>query len=456
MIKFFKSLNLRWYDIFLVIGFLSSIPVYVEGMLLMGISSPVTTTIPFWLLTTLCINDCVCFLLYLIFGRKSGQNTNIIIVAIFFLIVAVSAISMLELNPITFNSPNYMTPSLDDISVSFTVSKVARMTLMYNLICTVIPIYTGIFVLPQRMKNKNIILVFGLVTYTVIAISIIYSVIKEFFNYGKLFTLFFDPKNDGTGVKNFVPKSFFNNSNIFGMVLEFGCVVSFITMSISKKKYHIAYFVTFLIMLHLTFCRSAIVILDSLLFIYLIYRAILTIKANKKKGLIFLFTYLGSLSTLVVTFIILYACNNYLARKIVFIFNQGTLTLSSRLAIWKYGFESLKEGRFFFGRGYGLFNLILFNATEMGTSSSHSFIINLLGRGGIVYLGSYIALLVYIFITFFKTYKKDRILVSSILLALLTFIFHSCFEDNYYPVIVFSIFLLLVKEYHKEQLAFKA
>lgn len=451
MIKFFKSLNLRWYDNFLVIGFLSSIPVYVEGMLLMGISSPVTTTIPFWLLTILCINDCACFLLYLIFGRKSDQKLNIAIVTIFFLIVFVSAISMLEPNPFTLNSPNYMDPSLEDINVSFTVSKVARMTLMYNLICTIIPIYTAIFVLPQRMKNINIILVFGLVTYTVIVISIIYSVIKEFFNYGKLFTLLFDPKNDGTGIKNFVPKSFFNNSNIFGMVLEFGCVISFITMSISKRKYHIAYFVTFLIMLHLTFCRSAIAILDTLVFIYITYRAIMVIKANKKKGFIFLFTYLGSLTTIALTFIILYACNNYLARKIVFIFNQGSLTLSSRLAIWRYGSEALKNGRFFIGRGYGLFNLILFNATEMGTSSSHSFIINLLGRGGIVYLGSYIGLLVYIFITAFKTYKKDRILVSSILLALLTFIFHSCFEDNYYPVIVFSLFLLLVKEYHKEQ-----
>ena len=131
------------------------------------------------------------------------------------------------------------------------------------------------------------------------------------------------------------------------------------------------------------------------------------------------------------------------------IFRDG-FTFFSRTVIWDNAFTILSPLWWVIGRGYGTYNVMLYNANVVSTSDytsySHSWFISTIGRGGILAILLFLAIVVLTFYLALRLYKKNKFVIVSILFGALLFFAHSFMEDNYYLVFYFLVLLAVLAQ----------
>ncbi len=272
-----------------------------------------------------------------------------------------------------------------------------------------------VFVLPRKFFTfKQYDFMYYLILL-VAAFSIIFSLVFEFGNYLNFFT-----KLNSLESSEYAVHSFLFNRNIYGLFLF---ISVFACAYLNSQKPHWYYYVFMILLftfMFFTLVKTTLALCGVFLLVYTIYRLFITLKFNKTRNITLLFIillcFLGALALFVISNFVdipfLLKVNSFV--KKIFI-NIGESTISSRIIIWQYCLMIVGDPlHAIFGRGIGVFEYNLYSITSSDpnvmdvTSYAHNSILDLLGKGGIIYVLFYLALLIYGFYCLYKMRKFNK------------------------------------------------
>jgi O-antigen ligase len=280
-----------------------------------------------------------------------------------------------------------------------------------------------IVVIPRKIYSfKQINFIFY--TCLIIAgLAMLYSYIFEWQQYANFIMNFSDMEST-----EYTVESFFYNRNTYGLFL-FICLFVCAYLNVLKSRWYYYLFMG-IIFVNMFFTLAKTVLVYSFIFVlvYLFIRALSSFGKHKKSGPILLTVLISLVLIASLIFVLamldvtpLFASiHNFINNTIV---SVGEQTIGSRIAIWKNCFIILDDPvSLIFGHGVGIFESQLFSMngadpiTRDATRYSHNAFIEMIGKGGLLYLAFYLALIVYSFYTIIKIRKVSRSLSSTLVL----------------------------------------
>lgn len=454
MKNFIKSLELRWSDLFILIGFIPFALFLVFGQAFMQTDVP--SEVPFTIPAII-----VCFLImvlswgaYLYLEHKRGNVKFSYFILIFIGLALLNVIvifaqprqiteAVVCRNVNDFNSALYPGIAINDvITVVANITPTHKLFFALDIVSIILFLFIGLFVFPKRFKSINFIKYLGYAVFAFMLVLILYSYITEYNSYVPFIKNLFAP--DKVDPATYAVKSFIIHRNAYGMAMLLGIIFAMICHSMDKKWCYYALMAFFFANMIFSYSKTSILIAALIIVIYVYFRLIYAFNENKKRNTILLIIY----SSVIVLGLGLVAISLLTKGKVFgFIYNifnasteSGSLDLRS--FIWDNCFQLLRDGNWLVGRGFGIFNVVLFKMNDVNGDHvfpSHSSWVNMLTEGGIIYLFALIALCGYAAYIIAKSYKKNPNLVVAMAIGALSFFLYSFIETIHY---LFYVFLL--------------
>ena len=463
MKKFIQSLELRLSDLFLFIGFIAFAIFLIFGQEFMQQQDPTVVALPLWaaIIAFVVMVGCWGYYLYLeLFVRKEYFNPYI---AISFIALMMLNIIAIFVQPKESFVPNVVRfSSVDESLVGTTeiahlvVTPTHKFVFIGELIGVASFIYIGLFVFSKRIKNIKFIEYLGYALFGFLFVLIIYSYITEYNQYiGFIkYVLGIDRIKDLTN--ELTVKSFIIHRNAFGMCCMLGIIFCLINQSIKPRKWYYPLAAYFFISMIFSYCKTGILLSVAILFIYFIYRLIVTFKEHKKRNTI---TLIAVGSVILIAFVVIglpYLTKGKIFGKIYELIKEMTgegQSIKTRSYIWDNCWLLLKDGWWLIGRGFGAVNLQLWPLNKVSHEEivfpTHSAFMNMLAEGGIFLFLAYLAFLAYVVYVIIKSYKKSPELVVTVSLGVICFFLYSFIETIQYLMYVF-LFPIFVIYFQKE------
>lgn len=351
-------------------------------------------------------------------------------------------------------TPNNMSFSILDttgyyFNVDILLNFQIKCLFLFNYFFLTVTVFIFVFIFKKRVSSIKVISFIIHLVYLFVFVAFAYSLFSD--NYILYFQKILFESHTSINLKEYAPVSFMGNQNMYGMVIEMCLFGSLISYQINKKKYNIVVSALCYIDLLITLCKVGILLSTIVLFLYLIILIVQSIYQKKKRLTIVLVSILFSI-VIVVTALIIWALINY-KNGYHNVLNIET-TLTGRLYIWDTSIQIITNTSLVRGAGFGVYDMVILNAVGhygYHGSTTHNFILSIIGKGGIIYLAMYLSLLIYSFIKLTKLYKTSKDLFIILFVTLIMFIAHSLFEDNYWIVIVFVIISIIITELNNKK-----
>ena len=444
MKEFIKKLELRWSDLFLFVGFLGFAIFLIFGQEFMQQQDPSVVALPLWL-------GIICFIimigswgvyLYLeLYKRKTEFNKYIAFAFIGIVLLNVLAILVQPSNSvenviIRINENEALVGT--SMAANLVVTGTHKFIFISEYIGTGLFLYIALFLFSKRITNIKFIEYLGYALFGLIFVMIIYSYITEGYKY----VLGIDREHDLAN--EFSVISFVIHKNAFGMICMLGIVFCLINQSIKPRWFYYPLVAYFFISMIFSMCKTGMLLSLAILFIYFIYRLVVTYKEHQKRNKI-TFIVLAAVVFLGFVFVgIPYLTKGKIFGKIYAIIEsltKGGLSMDNRACIWDNTFQLLQHGWWLIGRGFGTVNLQLWpmNIISHGENvfPTHSSFLNMLAQGGIITFLAYCCLITYFIYVIGKSYKKSPDFVFAVALGALCFFLYSFIETIHYLMYVF-------------------
>ena len=471
MKKFIDSLELRWSDLFLLIGFIPFAVFLIFGQLFMQYQDPSQVALPLWAMI-------VCFIvmvgawgtyLYLEIV-KNKTPFNIIIAEIISGLLILGIITIFvqpqysgyeviartaydTVDPVTHVEPGTL------FYVSEYISWTHKIMFAFQLTGIALFIFIGLFIFPKRLRNIKFIEFLGYAIFALLAVLIVYSIATEYNNYIGFFKYIFN-KDRSVELENFAVKSFILHKNAFGMIYMIAIIFCFINQSIRPRVWYYPLAGVSFVLMIFTECKTGILLSAVVIFLWLIYRLVVTYKEHRQRNLV-TFIVLGALIVFGLIFVgIPYLTKGKFLGKIYdlikSIVGEGR-TVATRTYIWENVYTLIGNGWWVLGRGFGVINTLLLQINAKTHNDyvfpTHSSWLNMLSQGGLLQLLVYIAFIIYCGYVAYKAYKKSPNLTFAIFLGALSFFIYSFIETIHYLLyaFMFPIFVIYFSENKKEE-----
>ncbi len=463
MKEFIKKLELRWSDLFLLIGFLGFAIFLVFGQEFMQQQDPSVVALPLWL-------GIICFILMIgswgaylyleLYKRKVEFNKYIAFAFIGLVLFNVVAIlvqpsASTENVIIRLNEVESLIGTSEPASL--VVTGVHKFIFIAEYIGTGMFLYIALFLFSKRITNIKFIEYLGYALFALIFVMIIYSYIAEAYKYAGFIKYVLGIDRNHDLANEFSVISFVIHKNAFGMICMLGILFCLINQSIKPRWFYYPLIAYFFISMIFSMCKTGMLLSVAIIFIYFIYRLIVTYKEHPKRNKI-TFIVLGGVIFLGLIFVgVPYLTKGKIFGKIYEIIASLTkdgVSMRNRECIWDNAFQLLGHGWWLIGRGFGTVNLQLWpmNVISHGENvfPTHSSFLNMLAQGGIITFLAYLALLTYFGYVIFKSYKKSPEFVFSVSLGALCFFLYSFIETIHYLMYIY-MFLIFVIYNQKEK-----
>ena len=435
MLKFLESKHLRLSDIVFLLATLFSIPVITEAVMEMGVLNPQTPIIPLGLTIPFSIITILLLATGLFFEYKFYKSSvHLIPLGICVLLILIGCLTIFlppEAIVVTYQNINGSA-----LELGTHISYAIRFSYFMSYLILISFIYIGVFVVAQRIRCYKVTLFLINALMVVVLISILYSIIAEFGQYGKFLQYVFGGQSGE--IKDYTIKSFWNHRNMYGAFLEFSIFAAMVAYAIGKSKLNFIFVGLFFVEMIFTFCRTSLLISLVGIVAWIVVLLLLKFKDDKKKFIITLSTICGVFAVILAVSLALFFAVPNINEKISNLFEGGG-TVVGRVKIWNKALEII-SGHVVFGRGFGNFNSVLFVVNSLvlsdSTFSTHSMFFSILGRTGVVGLLAFIALLVIAVKAILDLSRKNLALSITFLLAFLGVFIHCLFEDHYYVLFI--------------------
>ena len=458
MKNFIASLKLRRSDLFILLGFLAFIPFLIFGQLFMQYPNPDDVAFPLWAIIPCFIIAAVCWGYYIYDEFKAGNAPHryISYIAIFVAIIGVLGVMVQPSNFVenvvvrVSNAETGIEAGMIE-TVSFKISSTHYVFFAMDVVLIIAFIYIGLFIFPKRFTNVTFIKFLGYGVFALIAALLVYSVIFEHANFIPFIQTLLGKGDPDANIYDYALKSFIIHRNAYGMVLMIGIVFAFINHSIENKWWYYLLAGLFFVNMIFTYCKTGLIISVLLIAIYVIYRLIVTFKEHPKRNRN-IFIVLGSLVVIaLLVFGVSYVTKGKFLSPVYKLLESvtGSNTIDTRSYIWDNSYQLLRNGWWVIGRGFGLYNEMLYPMNIVNGDPvfpAHSAYVGLLAEGGIFYLLVYLVFLGYSLYVVIKTYKKNPNLTISMSLGILAFVLYSFIEAIQYLVYVFMFPMMIL--YH--------
>ena len=464
MKNFIKSLKLRKSDLFLLIGFLPFAIFLIFGQLYMQFQNPNDVALPLWA-TIVCLVvmvGCWGYYLYLeVYLNKNKYNLYIAATFLFLLLLNVLVIvlqpKVVSENVIVRYSEAHPEEVNTIKSILINVSGEHKLVFVSELIGTISFIYIGLFVFPRRFTSLAFIKYLGYALFVFLGVLIIYGYIADFDKYIAFFKHILNIDRTDPDIYHKTVTSFIIHRNAYGMCMMLGIIFAFINHSIEKKWFYYLFAAIFFINMIFSLCKTGLIISILIIFAYVLYRLIVTLKDHKKRNIIILASIGGVAIIALGTLGLSYLSEGKILGSIynaIKDLTSGGQSLDFRSFIWDNTYQLLRDGNWAIGRGFGVINLLLqpMNQASHGEKvfPTHSAYLGLLAEGGILFLLAYIALLGYSVYIAYKCYKKNPGLTITMSFGVIAFVLYSFIETIHYLVYVF-LFPIMVLYYTSYQ-----
>ncbi len=290
--------------------------------------------------------------------------------------------------------------------------------------------YFVIYLFPQKLNNKGKLLTMFYIVTFVCTILILYSFIFEFNHYIDFFKFAF--KGDPQGMFLSSPKSVFPNKNSFAFILFLNIVSLLLINHYTRRKWVYIFVAVSYFLILLTICKSIIILSFVLIFLYVIYRLVVTFKENKNRNITLISIIGGSILLIMICLFAITPLRNWIYSNLI---NVGDRTIEVREYIWSNARIILNGSGWFTGKGYGTFNALIsvYNHSDPGggegfTTNAHNGYLEMLGEGGILYLLLAVIGQAYLIYQCVKNFKKDRDLSLFTLLLMTLLLIYMIFE----------------------------
>ena len=468
MKKFIKSLELRWSDLFLLVGFIAYAMFLIFGQLFMKFENPADVSFPLWA-QIICLVAMLGTWSYYLYKEVylKKDKFNIVVPSIILALIIINTIVVFIQPETVSNTVNIRFSSIDEtlvnqpVLVLTHVDFVNKFALASEVIGTLMFIYIGLFVFPRRFKTVKFIEYLGYGLFIMLGVLILYGYIAEFENYKVILRYFTGKIDDPTfNVNDYGIKSFIIHRNAYGMCMLLGIIFCFINHSMKKRWWYFGLAIFFYLNMIFSICKTGLLIGALIILVYIYYYLITSYKENAKRNKILLISISAVLILVGGIVGLSYVTKGKVLGKLYDLISNllgGGSSLNMRAVIWDNCFLLLRNGNWILGRGFGTFNIML-HGLNMATHEdpaihAHNAYLNLLGEGGILFLLAYLALLGYCIYQIIKVYPKDKGLTVTISLGILSFFLYSMIEAIHYLVYVFMfpIAILYYLHYQKEK-----
>lgn len=461
--SYIKSLELRWSDLFIFVGFLPFALFLIFGQLFMQYPNPEEVAFKPWMIIVSFVISVGCWGIYIYLEWKRGNQPKNYITWIFVVLAIIGVIGIL-IQPRVFQQ-TVIVRLVNDINkeiygeniqvgdvvnaplAPMVISTTHYMFFTMDLLLILLFMYIGLFIFPKRFTGIGFIKYLGYAVIAFCFVMIIYGYIVEWNEYIPFIKALLGQEGN---IYDYTIESFIIHRNAYGMTLMVGIILAFINHSIERKWWYWLIVGFFYINMIFSFCKTSLLISALLIVVYAVYRLIFTFKEYpiRNRNILIGGGCVACLLVLVlgITFVskgkILGSLYNLIA---------GTNTINTRSFIWDNCFQLLRENPiyYFFGRGFGLINEMLL---PMNTANgdkvfpAHSAFVNTLCEGGVLYLFAYILFLGYSAYIIIKTYKKSPELTLAMSLGVLAFVIYSVIETIEYLVYAFMLPVMIL--YH--------
>lgn len=461
--NYIKSLELRWSDLFIFVGFLPFALFLIFGQLFMQYPNPEEVAFKPWMIIVSFVISVGCWGTYIYLEWKRGNQPKNYITWAFVILAIIGVIGILiqpnifqetviirlvnDINKEIYGENIQVGDVVNAPLAPMVISTTHYMFFTMDLLLILLFMYIGLFIFPKRFTGIGFIKYLGYAVIAFCFVMIIYGYIVEWNEYIPFIKALLGQEGN---IYDYTIESFIIHRNAYGMTLMVGIILAFINHSIERKWWYWLIVGFFYINMIFSFCKTSLLISALLIVVYAVYRLIFTFKEYpiRNRNILIGGGCVACLLVLVlgITFVskgkILGSLYNLIA---------GTNTINTRSFIWDNCFQLLRENPiyYFFGRGFGLINEMLL---PMNTSNgdkvfpAHSAFVNTLCEGGVLYLFAYILFLGYSAYIIIKTYKKSPALTLAMSLGVLAFVIYSVIETIEY--LVYSFMLPVMILYH--------
>lgn len=448
MIDRIKNLKFRLSDLFLAIGFVCFGVFAIFGQLFMQQQDPANVALPLPAMIVTFVIGIGSFITYLFLEYKEGNfKLNFIFLIFVFLAIFNTIVIACQPSEVSYNvvsKTDVLYPVGTLVPVNVIISPIHKTMFAMEIILVCLFIYIGLFVFPKRFRSTKFIQILS----RIIALGVFVVIVISFCMEGKQYIEFLKHLFNGTKLNDLLPytvKSCVIHRNAYGMILLLGVIFAIINHSITKKKLNYLRMVIYMIIMIFTLCKASLAFGALILIGYIYFRLIIDYKNNKTRNLVLLSTISGLiLIAIVLVMIASISQGKYLG--FLYVFENPTRTLQTRIWIWEHSFQTLENGNWVVGRGFGIINLIILPMNSVNGDAvfpTHSAFVNMLAEGGPIFLLAYLAFAVYSVIIIKRCWKKDPNLVFALSLGILVFFLYGVIETIQYLwyVLLFPIFL---------------
>ena len=451
-----KKINLRWSDLFLLLGFLCFSIFLVYGQLHMRIFSPDELDLKPLQYIILFTLNIIFWGIYIYLEYERGNKAHHAITIIIFILIGLGIASIL-LQPSTFNI-EAVDVNGQIIPVSLDIVDTHKLFFVFDIILILLFIYIGLFIFPKRFNTLIFIKLLGWGLFLLCLVVTIYSLVTEFDKYqGMIETV----QNQITGgMKSNAVKSFVINSNAVGMIMLMGIIFSCVMHSITRKIWYLFLPLFFFTEMFFSFCRTSLLIAPIIYLLYLYHYLIVTFKHRLVGKIVTICIVTVFLLSLISVLLISFFSKGEMFPVINFLISETetSFTISGRTIIWNDTYQIIANNlplSLIFGNGFGIMNMELLvvnyiNGFGEYTFPTHNSYLTLLAEGGFIYLFAYLALLIYVLIKLCRHYKKSPVIVIGLSLGIVAFSIYSLIETIHYLVYAFMALAIIFDEVMKK------
>ena len=474
MKAFIKSLQLRWTDLAFVVGLIPFAVLLIFGQLFMQYQNPDEVALPLWA-AILCFVAMLGFWGYYLYEevwKKRGEfnKLNSIVICVLTTLVLINIIAIF-IQPSMHVENVIVRMNYELKGTEYTIGQVLPIVLnisnfhkvlfSFEVIAAALCIYIGLFVLPRRFTSVSFIKYLGYIFFIFAGVLIIYGYIAEFSKYVGFFKYVLNiSRPEGSVIYDFTVQSFILHRNAYGMMMMVAVTFALICHEFTKKWYFYLLAGFFYVNMIFSLCKTGLLISAISIFIYVIYRLVVTYKDHKKRNKITLISIFSVVIVAALLFGTAYITKGKVFGKLYSIVDSvigGGKTLDTRSYIWDNSYQLMQNGWWVIGRGFGTFNTMLMpmnGATHNDwVFPSHSSYIGLLAEGGILFLVAYLALLGYSGYVIFKSFKKQPGLTLAVSLGYISFVLYSFIETIHYLayVCLFPVMVVYFTQQKEQQ-----
>ena len=464
---FIQGLQLEKSDIFLLIGFIFSVPFYAFAWKYMVETDLSKIFFKDWM-TIVCFSVvAICWGFYFYFEAKKGRlkNNAALWVWIFVTIIGFVGVlvqpahisNMVECKKVGMSSYTIVPDAVVGgvYEVTYDISGSHRLFFAFATLCIPTIYFILLTLLPKRITSMNFLVFCGICVFIFLFFIAGYSYIFEASKYVAFIKAFL--AGDSKTMYEVAPISLLTHRVPYGVCMMLGFMFSLILHTITKKKYWFIFTAFTYINIFFTWTKTSLLLATFIFVVYIILLLLESFKEHKKRNTIIFVSGAGVVFLVgVLTLISVLTHGAFLSplNYMVETFTKAE-TLTTRSYIWGNINTLLSNGWIWIGRGFGTYNSMLFPMNILNDDvvcPSHSSYYAVLGQGGIFTLICFLAAYIYYGYIFVKCFKINKHMTMQLSVGFLVFVLYSFTEGINYLLIFFMFPLLLYYGLYKRGL----